>query len=899
MTWSAYGESLSLTAGTRLGHYEIIEGIGAGGMGEVYKARDPRLNRTVAIKVLLDHVSDAPEARARFEREAQTIAGLNHPHICVVYDVGRHENSDFLVMEFLEGQTVARRLERGPLPLDGALKCAVEIADALDKAHRNGVTHRDIKPGNIMLTKSGVKLLDFGLAKLRSTPNVSTFSEAATKADLTAEGAIIGSLHYMAPEQLEGIEADSRTDIFAFGAVLHEMVTGQKAFDGKSVVSLMSAILKDAPKPVSSLQTVAPDALDRAIATCLAKDPEDRWQSARDLCRELKRVAEDISQVEAKAPVVRRAVPVSIAAAVAGIAILITAVAVWTLRPISPARPFNISRLTVTLQPGEELRSGGGPPAALSPNGAILAYAGVRRDATPLLYLRNMDNPEAKAVPGSDGAVNPFFSANGEWVGFFAQGKLKKVPVTGGVVETLCEVPNGRGGSWAEDDTIYFAPFSTSAIWKVLAAGGTPQAVTTVNRAKGEVSHRWPQVLPGGKALLLTVWTGPGWDENQLQLLNLATGERRLLVQGARSGLYVASGHLVYFRQGPDTLMVVPFDLNRLQITGGPPVTLVERVRDTSEGGEYAVSNSGTLAYVPSTPLWYESRLVWVGRSGIVEPLPASPQGYEEPVISPDGRQVAVSIAGPAYGISIYDFARAALTPLTFGGSSQAPVWTPDGKRIVYRATRTGSRNLFERIADASGDEERLTTSDGLQTPGSFSRDGKSFVFADSDPVTGSDIWTLGADRKAEPLLKTRASEYNPHLSPDGRWLAYVSDESGRAEIYVRPFPKLDGKWKISADGAGEPVWSRDGRELFYRSGGKMMAVSVETSSTFAVAVPKMLFEGRYQFSGTGVSAYDVSPDGRRFLMVQPAEAARPATQIHIVLNWFEELKTAVFSSKE
>jgi serine/threonine-protein kinase len=902
---------LSFDPGTRLGHYEIIERIGAGGMGEVYKARDPRLKRTVAIKVLLQAVSDAPDARSRFEREAQTLAGLNHPHICVVYDVGRHENSDFLVMEFLEGQTLARRLEREPLPLDEALKCAVEIADALDRAHRSGVTHRDIKPGNIMLTRSGVKLLDFGLAKLRSTGNVSTFSQAATNADLTAQGTIVGSLQYMAPEQLEGSEADSRTDIFAFGAVLHETITGRKAFEGKTAVSLMSAILKDAPKPVTSWQAFAPEALDRAVATCLAKDPDDRWQSARDLGRELKRVAETISQsgkggssrsevAEPQALTARRAVPAAVAAAIAVIAILITAIAVWTFKPSASTAPFNIARLSVTLEPGEELRGINGPPVALSPNGAVLAYASTRRGALPLLYLRTIDNTEARAVTGSDGASLPFFSANGQWVGFFAQSKLKKVSVSGGVVETLCDVGNGRGGSWAEDDTIYFAPANTSGIWKVSAAGGMPVAVTTLNRAKGEVSHRWPQVLPGGKALLLTVWTGPGWDENQLQVLNLATGERSLLVQGARMGLYASSGHVVYFRQGPDTLLAAPFDLSRLQITGGPPVTLVEHVRDTSESGEYAVSASGVLAYIPTTPHWNESRLVWVDRQGNVEPLPAPPQRYQEPAISPDGRQMAISIAGPAYTIAVYDFERSALTRLPSpDGSSQSPTWTADGKRIVYRATRMGSRNLFQRMADASRGEERLSASDNLQTPGSFSADGKEFVFTVSDPVTGMDIWTLGTDQKATPILSTVGSQTDPQLSPDGRWLVYVSDESGRNEIYVQPFPKMDGKWKISIDGGLEPRWARNGRELFYRNGARMLSVSVEPGSTFIAAVPKLLFEGAFEFSGTSITAYDVALDGRRFLMVQSADDAKPATEIRIVFNWFEELKSAVFSRKQ
>jgi serine/threonine-protein kinase len=478
-----------------------------------------------------------------------------------------------------------------------------------------------------------------------------------------------------------------------------------------------------------------------------------------------------------------------------------------------------------------------------------------------------LDNPDAKVVSGSDGAYNPFFSPNGQWVGFFSQGKLKKASVTGGAVETVCDAGNGLGGSWAPDDTIYFAASSTSGIWKVPASGGMPQQVTKLDRDKGEV---------------------------QLEVLRLDTEKRHVVVRGTRIGRYSSSGHLVYFHQGPDALMAVPFDLERLEVGSGPPITLAERVRDTSEGGEFALSDSGTLAYVPSTPKWYESGLVWVDRNGRIEQLPAPPGAYQEPVISPDGRQVTASIAGPAFGIWVYDFARTTLTSLTSGGSSQAPVWTPDGKRIVYRGTRTGFRNLFQRAADGSGEEERLTKGDGVQTPSSFVADGMRVVFSDTDPTTGYDIWSasLDADHKTQPILKTPFAEWNPHVSTDGRWLAYTSEESGRSEVYVRPFPKLDGKWKVSTDGGTEPVWSRDGRELFYRNGDKMMQVAITSGAGFVASPPRVLFEGRYVFSGTSISAYDVSPDGRRFLMIQPADAVQTETEIHIVLNWSEQLRT-------
>jgi serine/threonine-protein kinase len=714
---------------------------------------------------------------------------------------------------------------------------------------------------------------------------------------VTAEGTIIGSLQYMAPEQLEGKEADARTDLFAFGATLHEMVTGQKAFQGTSPVSLMSAILKDTPAPVTTLQPIAPEALDRLIRTCLAKDPDERWQSARDLRRELQWVANTLanpalanSAHEKRRAATWRTVPSTIAI----VAMLFTAAAVWMLKPAGPVQT-EIVRLTVTLQPGEELQSASGPPVALSPDGRLLAYASRLPGNATQLYLRSLDHPVPKPVPGSDGAANPFFSPNGQWVGFFAQGKLKRAPVNGGAVEALADAPLAPGGTWSKEDDIYFAPTNIGGLWKVHASGGVPEEVSKLDRSKGEVSHRWPQVLPGGKAVLFTVWTGPGWDETELHVLNLETKEQRLVVHGSRIGRFDSkSGHLVYFRQGTDTLMAVPFDLGRLQVTNDPPVTLAEHARDTSEAGEFALSDSGTMAYIPSSPEWYASRLVWVDRHGDVKPLPTPLLAYQEPVISPDGLRVAVSIAGPSVGVWIYDLARTTLTALNSNGSSQAPMWTPDGKSVVYRATRMGFRNIFQRTADGSGEETQLTTGESLQTPGTFSADGKVFIFSDAAIAALS----LDGDRKAKPLWKTSYREWNPHLSRDGRWLAYASGESGKTEIYVRPFPKLDGKWKISTDGGTEPVWSRDGRELFYRNNDKMMVVSVAAGASFAAGLPQLLFERRYQFSGTAVSGYDASPDGKSFLMIQPAESVQPASQISIVLNWPAELSNPTSANK-
>jgi serine/threonine-protein kinase len=555
-----------------------------------------------------------------------------------------------------------------------------------------------------------------------------------------------------------------------------------------------------------------------------------------------------------------------------------------------------LARVTIALPPGDQVDHRGTPAVAISPDGTRLAYVGVHANATQL-FLRVMDGTEAKAIAGTEGASVPFFSPDGQWIGFFAQGKLKKVPAEGGAAQVLCDAPSGMGGDWAPDDTIYFMPFNTSGMWKVPASGGTPREVTRLDRSKGEVSYRWPQILPGGEAVLFTVWTGPGWDEKSLQLHVLKTGERRVLAQGASTGRYVPSGHLVYNRDGVQTLMALPFDVERLQVTGGPAVTLGEQVWEGgAEGAQYAASTSGTLAYVASHPARYERRMVWVDRTGTVEPLTAMPRPYYDPRISPDGRRFAVSSEEGNERVWTFDFARPILTALTQSGSSQSPAWTPDGSRVIYRATRMGFRNIFWKASDGSGEEERLTTGNNLHTPVSVSPDGTYLAYTDVDPATGSDIWLIALDgqSKPEPFLKTRSSESNAHFSPDGHRLAYQSNESGRSEIYVQPFPGPGSKWMISTDGGTEPVWSRDGRELFYRRGDKLMAVAIATQPTFVAGLPRMLFEGAFEPTGTGTSGYDVSLDSRRFLMIQPTAPELPVTQVNVVINWFEELRQRV-----
>jgi Tol biopolymer transport system component len=898
---------MAIPPGKRLGPYEILSAIGTGGMGEVYRARDTRLNRVVAIKVLPTHLADRPELRERFEREARTIASLNHPHICVLHDIGQQDGIDYLVMEYLEGETLAHRLNKGSLPLEQVLQYAIEISDALDKAHRKGVTHRDLKPGNIMLTKTGTKLLDFGLAKLKQevAPANVPLSELPTASDpLTAKGTIVGTLQYMAPEQLEGKEVDARTDIFAFGAVVYEMATGKRAFEGKSQASLIAAILQIDPPSMSSLQPMTPIALDRVVKGCLAKEADERWQSANDLTNELKWIAEGGSQVTLASAATakgiralgRRALVLSLGILLlaAGVASLVT----WNLKPAPSPQP--VTRMIINLPAGQQLAGlESGAAVAFSPDGTHLAYV-ARQGSTQQIYLRAMDSLEARPIPGTEGGVSPFFSPDGQWLGFFAGGTLKKVSVSGGAALTLANSTLPYGASWGSHGAIAFSALTITAVQQVPDAGGAPQPLTHLD--KGDVTHRWPEFLPGGKAVLFAAATNAiNFTNAQVAVQLVGTGERRTLIQGGTEPRYASSGHLVYAQGG--TLMAVPFDPPRLAATGAA-VPMVEGVLQSPVNGaaQYGISATGSLAYVSGGVQSAQSKLVWVSRNGAEQPLAAPAHAYLGPRLSPDSRRVAVTITEQEAQVWIYDLLRETLTRLTFEGNLNVrPVWTPDGKRIAFNSNKEGPLNLFWRLADGSGGLERLTTSEYTQVPTSWSPDGRLLAYFEVDPATQRDIWVLRmSDRKPQPFLRTRFDEAVPRFSPDGHWLAYTSNESGRPEIYVQPYPGPGGKWQISTEGGTEPMWNPNGRELFYRSGDKMIAVDIATQPGFAAGTPRTLFERRYETPLVPIDNYDVSPDGQRFLMLKPAEQVQAApTQINVVLNWFEELKQKVPTGKK
>jgi serine/threonine-protein kinase len=856
-------------------------------MGEVYRARDTRLERTVAVKILPDHLSDRAELRERFEREARTVASLNHPHICTLHDIGHQDGTDYLVMEHLEGETLADRLKKGPLPLDQVLRYAIEIADALDKAHRKGITHRDLKPGNIMLTKSGTKLLDFGLAKLKASSPATPLSQLPTaKEAITAQGAILGTLQYMAPEQVEGKEADARTDIFAFGVVVYEMATGKKAFEGKSQASLIAKILETDPPPISSLQPMTPPQLDRLVKKCLAKEAEKRWQDASDLCDQLRWIAEDSTPRTPPTPVASarknwRKMALWSGAALS--ACLIVGLTVWMLKPAAP-------RPVMSLPPGQRFNFLG-RAIAISPDGTHLVYAAGLGNLTSQLYLRAMDGLEARPIPGTQGGFNPFFSPDGQWVGFSASGKLKKVSLSGGASLDLADVTAGAlfGISWGSQGMIALSPQSTGPLQQVSDAGGNPQPLTRLE--KGEISHRWPDFLPGGKGVLFAALTA-GAPTN-LVVQSLTTGERRDLMQSGDWTRYAPPGHLVY-TQG-SSLMAVQFDPQRLAITGAAAPVVAGVLP-----GQYSFSSTGSLVYVPGSVQAAQLKLVWVDRKGAEQPVAAPAHNYVIPRVSPDGKRVAAGIEEADSQIWLYDLGRDTLTRLTFEGNANIdPVWTPDSKRVVFK----GAQNrLFWQPADGSGGAEALTSSElaANNAPGSWSPDGQVLAFMEINPNTGYDIYTLPLkDRSPQPFVRTQSNETAPSFSPDGHFMAYASDESGRVEIYVRPYPGPGGKWQISTEGGMEPVWNPKGRELFYRAGNKIMAVDVTMQPTFSASKPRILFEGPYVLSPRSFSDYDVSPDGQRFLLLKADDQAQAPAQINVVLNWFEELKQKVPAGKK
>ncbi len=886
-----------LTSGSRLGPYEIVGELGAGGMGQVYRARDTRLDRPVAIKVLTAAQDARLEERERFEREARTISNLSHAHICTLFDVGQHEGTDFLVMEFLEGETLESRLSRGPMQPDQLLKVAIEIADALDNAHRHGVIHRDLKPANVMLTKSGAKLMDFCLAKLHTgmAPTVGVLTEMAT-ADakkLTAEGMIVGTFQYMAPEQLEGGEVSARSDIFALGALIYEMATGKPAFTGKTRASLIAAVLSSDPPPISSLRPMTPPALDNLVRTCLAKEPEERWQTVHDVKLQLQWIAAGGSKAGVPAPVAaRRRIKERVVQGLAAVALVFAvaaAVAYWNAQQ----RASRVLR--AQLLPPEKVQfnfagDNSGAPV-LSPDGNYLVFSGIV-EGRSALYLRPLNSPKAQLIQGTEGATFPFWAPDSQNIGFFNGGKLLRVNVLGGPVLTVADAPGGRGGAWNRDGVIVFTPNFRGGISRVAATGGTPEPVTNPDN-RTATTHRWPVFLPDGKHFLYLAanHNSPGSPDTGIFCASLNGKENRFLIHTLASAVYV-SGHLLYLVEN----RLVAQSISESGELSGQPFPLADPVMQ--DGGVWRViataSDSGTLLYQPGMPAAGNHRLSWFDPTGKRLGTLGEPDNYFQVQLSPDGKKLAADVGDPASAIWIFDLQRGTKTRLTFEPGVHVPfAWSPDGKRLAYSAPGAdGVVRVRVKNSDGSGQSQSPWADSANFAVTSWSPDSRYLLAQHPTVATRNDIYLLtwAGDGKPQPYLATPAAEALGQFSPDGKWIAYVSDESGHYEIYVAPFPATGAKWQISnVREASSPRWRHDGKELFYRgeSDSGFYAVEVDGSRpNFEIGRTQFLF--RATMNGSGY-LWDVTPDGKRFIVNEAsAENSQP---LELILNWTAELK--------
>jgi eukaryotic-like serine/threonine-protein kinase len=891
---------LSLIAGTRLGPYEIQSPLGAGGMGEVYRARDTRLERTVAVKVLPQHLSSSADSRQRFEREAKTISQLSHPHICALHVVGSQDGIEYLVMEHLEGETLSERLARGPLPLEQTLRFGQQIADALDKAHRQGIVHRDLKPANVMLTKTGVKLLDFGLAKvLEPAASKDSLTSLPTKQALTQEGTILGTFQYMSPEQLEGKDADARTDIFALGATLYEMATGRKAFAGASQASLISSIMTADPPSISAAQPMSPPALDRVVKTCLAKDPEDRWQSAADVGRELKWIGEgSAAGVAAPAAVVAGRRNRERLAWIAGLLLIGTAAAVLSprllSRPASTAEPIRFD-----IRPPFHDRFDSAP--WLSPDGRSIAFVGPDGSRTRRLWIRSLGSVEPVAVEGIgnvDEVLSVGWAPDGRSLAFSAEGKLKRIGISGGTPQAVCDTQSAFGISWSPSGELIYTPFYGSPVMRVAASGGTPAPVTALDKSAGEVAHLWPKFLSDGRRFLYFARTKQGRESHQGWIASGSLDSRQSRrIRPADELIGVAEGRLLFVAAG--TMYAQPFDEKTLTVRE-EPVALAGRPFVNG-------SNVAVLAEVVGRTLIFRSdppalrRMVVRDRSGrkLAEVGSAEPFGNRV-AISPDGRRALISRRNPQKGQSescVLDLERGTSARSGSGIQEEVyPVWAPDGERFVFSWDRDGPYDMVSRRLDGSAPDEILLLSPFDKTASDWSRDGKTILFTNSDPGSfGTAYLQVGSK---DPPKRVPGSERttSARLSADGRWVLWSSADSGRREVYVQRFPDGSGRQQVSVNGGAAAHWSPDGREIFFLSpDGKIMAASFDaTGGAPRISIPAPLFAAtRAQLESAYVGSetfnWDVFPDGQRFLVCEPVSEIDP-TAITVVLDWQAQL---------
>jgi len=906
---------MALTSGTKLGPYEIQSPLGAGGMGEVYRARDTRLDRTVAVKILPDHLSDDAAARQRFEREARTISSLNHPHICTLHDVGNQDGTSYLVMEFVQGESLEARLQKGPLPVKQALECGIQICDALEKAHRAGIVHRDLKPGNIMLTQSGAKLLDFGLAKpaamlgttlntkgnlTPSTPTMNLSALTAAKTPLTQQGTIVGTFQYMAPEVLQGQEADARSDIFSFGAVLYEMVTGKRAFEGKSQISVASAILDRDPEPIAKVQPMAPAALDHVVSDCLAKDPEARWQNAADVARQLRWVASAGSSAGAAA-VTRLRRGLRERWLWAGAVAVLLALTGWLV--LRPRESVPTLKSVLIPPPGMTFDFTGdfsGPPV-VNADGTAIAYCARNQKERDSIWVQSLSELAPRKIEGTDGASFPFWSFDGKFLGFFADGHLKKIAASGGPITVLAETPNPRGGSWNQNNVIVYEPDYRDTLWRVSASGGTPERLTKFEGGK-HTTHRWPRFLPDGKHFLFFATNHAGGSEQGIYLGSLDDGSYKHVLNSDSDAQY-ASGYLIYHMQS--ALLAVKFDPSTGTVSGDPqPLVDVVEYDTGTWHTTFAASENGMLVYEPGSKT-LGTDLFWRDRTG-KRLSQVGDRGFYKGSgqISPDGKRLAVAMGDPQADIWVFDLERGSRTRLTFGGATHLmPSWSTDGKRIVYvrqnGTTLVTGTSLRARLANGGGQEETLMESDPngqartLLLP-QWSADGRYLLHMEQAGPTGGGVFALPltGEKKPMPIAQPqspqgRIVQYN--LSPDGRWLAYSSTDSGREEVYVTHFPSGEGRWQVSQAGATFPVWRGDSREIyFFGSDGQLYATSVDSKNDeFQPEPVRPLFQVSY-IAPVG-TPYDAAPDGQHFIFETYPEGA--STPLVLVTNWAGEIK--------
>jgi len=874
---------VTLSPGTRLGPYELLAPIGAGGMGEVYRARDTRLDRTVAVKVLPMHLSSSPESRQRFEREARTISQLSHPHICALYDVGREGEVEYLVMEYLEGETLADRLLNGALPLEQVLRYGGEIADALDKAHRQGIVHRDLKPGNVMITKSGVKLLDFGLAKAILAPSSSpALTSLPTMGPaLTQEGTILGTFQYMAPEQLEGKDADARTDIFALGCMLFETATGRKAFSGATQASVISSIMKEEPAPISQVQPMSPPALDRLVKTCLAKDPEDRWQSARDVSVQLSAIAEGALEQRPGEAISRRPRIPWLPWLVTAIALVAVAVTFFQARS-RPGHPARTVRFSVAPPAGGAFAfSVETSFLAVSPDGSQLAYVASDSEGGRRLFLRPLSAPEARPIPGTEGANSVFFSPDGRSIAFFTKDKLKRVELSGGSPVSICDVPaGGMSGTWSRSGEILFTGPHRRAISRVSAAGGVPTEILPLDRSRGETRILYPSHLPDGERFLYLL----RYPDGRGDLMLAEPGkEPRPIMKAQSPAQYSDPGYLLFAKEG--ALLGQRFSAKTGRVTG-EPFSIAETVRYALSPGTaaFAVSRTGTLAYQPRENLM---RLAWFDRTGREVETVGSPGLYLNVAISPDGRRLLFDRARPeirAFDIWLRDLERGTETPVSSALDTEVMArWLPGGS-IAYSVVRGQPPQLVRRDL-ATGREEDLLPGGRMQGAQDVSPDGKSLLYAERGEGGFFHFWTLplSGTRTPVPFLKAPFEKHEARFSPDGRFISMITDESGQPEAYVTAYPGPGERIRVSTGGAQSPRWSRDGRELLYLSGDRrLMSVPVRTAPSLELGKPQPLFDVKGKWSW---STFDVSPDGKRFLAIVP-EVVADELPLSVVVNW-------------